>query len=106
MSAQHESDVTSPTPADLRRRDFVALSVATGVAPNSGCRLVISAGNGVSMPLAGFMEKLKSTSVALLGTGGTVGKSIPEAKTKPPTGLTATSCACMSIRLRILARGT
>jgi carboxymethylenebutenolidase len=32
MSAQHESDVTTSPPADLRRRDFVALSVATGVA--------------------------------------------------------------------------
>ena len=32
MSAQHESDVTTSALADLRRRDFVALSVATGVA--------------------------------------------------------------------------
>ena len=32
MSAQHESDVTHPEASDLRRRDFVALSVATGVA--------------------------------------------------------------------------
>jgi carboxymethylenebutenolidase len=32
MSAQHESDVTTSALSDLRRRDFVALSVATGVA--------------------------------------------------------------------------
>jgi len=32
MSAQHESDVTRPEASDLRRREFVALSVATGVA--------------------------------------------------------------------------
>jgi carboxymethylenebutenolidase len=32
MSALHESDVTTSALADLRRRDFVALSVATGMA--------------------------------------------------------------------------
>ena len=44
MSAMHEPDVSSSDGRDLRRRDFVALSVATGVAATSLPAAAIPAG--------------------------------------------------------------
>ncbi len=44
MRAHNESDVTNPGSRDLRRRDFVALSVATGVAASAGPAAAAAAG--------------------------------------------------------------
>ena len=58
MSAQHESDVTTSALADLRRRDFVALSVATGVA-------------GAALPAAAAPLEVVEKNVAINTADGT-----------------------------------